>query len=61
MWLYGYLLTAEKSIIFLTDLWQESQTLRKKKKTDPLHPERRKKPQNVSDILLPYVNLILFC
>ncbi|XP_005106259.2 breast cancer metastasis-suppressor 1-like protein-A [Aplysia californica] len=37
------------------DLWQESQTLKKKKKTDPLHPERRKKPQNVSGPYIVYM------
>ncbi|GFO41764.1 breast cancer metastasis-suppressor 1-like [Plakobranchus ocellatus] len=39
------------NIDITSDLWQESQTMKKKKKTDPLHPERKKKPQTVSDIL----------
>ncbi|BFZ11761.1 hypothetical protein BsWGS_14800 [Bradybaena similaris] len=38
-----------------SDLWQESQTMKKKKKTDPLHPERRKKPQTVSGPYIVYM------
>ena len=29
--------------------------MKKKKKTDPLHPERKKKPQTVSDILYTFL------
>ncbi|GFS16264.1 breast cancer metastasis-suppressor 1-like protein [Elysia marginata] len=42
------------NIDITSDLWQESQTMRKKKKADPLHQERKKKPQTVSDILCHY-------
>jgi len=38
-----------------SDLWQESQTMKKKKKTDPLHPERRKKPQTISGPYIVYM------
>ncbi|XP_059142160.1 breast cancer metastasis-suppressor 1-like protein-A isoform X2 [Physella acuta] len=38
-----------------SDLWQETQTLKKKKKTDPLHPERRRKPQTVSGPFIVYM------
>ncbi|CAL1530688.1 unnamed protein product [Lymnaea stagnalis] len=38
-----------------SDLWQETQILKKKKKTDPLHPERRRKPQTVSGPYIVYM------
>jgi len=37
------------------DLWQESQISKKKKKTDPLHPERKKKPQNITGPYIVYM------
>lgn len=37
------------------DIWQESHNNSKKKKKDPLHPERRKKPQNVSGPYIVYM------
>jgi len=43
------------NIDITSDLWNESQTLKKKKKTDPLHPERRKKPQTVSGPYIVYM------
>ncbi|KAK3732980.1 hypothetical protein RRG08_002588 [Elysia crispata] len=43
------------NIDITSDLWQESQTMKKKKKTDPLHPERKKKPQTVSGPYIVYM------
>lgn len=43
------------NIDITSDLWQESQTMKKKKKTDHLHPERKKKPQTVSGPYIVYM------
>ncbi|XP_013094439.1 breast cancer metastasis-suppressor 1-like protein-A [Biomphalaria glabrata] len=43
------------NIDITSDLWQETQTLKKKKKTDPLHPDRKKKPQTVTGPYIVYM------
>ena len=46
-------------LIFPTELWNESQALKQKgKKFDSLHPDRKKKPVTVSDILSIFSVLI---
>ena len=47
--------------MLLVDLWNESQSMKKKKKNEFFSPERRRKPVTVSDILSRNTHVTLVC
>lgn len=54
--------TVSNCLLFYLDLWNESQMSLKKNKrrSDPMNPDRRRKPVTVTDILLNKLILVQF-